>query len=155
MSKHVLALATALLALAACAQPPTLAQEQLTGAVRPVSGDRARIYVYRNFRTGGPPTDPIVYIDGRPAGVARLGSVFERDVPPGTHTLTTDPKHPDSSEVASVAMAPGSTVYFAVDDNWVNNDTQGSENPIFSIAAIDPSIAEAQAERLAIERGRR
>ena len=152
MSKHAIALATALLALGGCAAlPPTLAQMQAAGAIPPVSSDRARIYVFRNFRTGGPPTDPVVYIDGRSAGVSTLGSVFERDVPPGPHTITTDPKHPDYSEITTLAMAPGSTVYLAVDDNWVNNDTQGSETPIFSIAPIDPFIGKLHAGRLPLQ----
>jgi hypothetical protein len=156
MSKHAIALVAVLLVLGACAaQPPTLAQVRAIGGIPPVSGDRARIFVYRNFRTSGPPTDPVVYIDGQPAGIAALGSVFERDVPAGPHTITTDPKHPDDSEIASVAMPPGSTVYLAVDDNWINNDTQGTQHPIFSIAPINPAIARPQAERLPFEgRGR-
>lgn len=154
MSKHAIALATALLALGGCAAlPPTLAQMQAAGANPPVSSDRARIYVFRNFRTGGPPTDPVVYIDGRAAGISTLGSVFERDVPPGPHTITTDPKHPDYSEITSLATAPGSTVYLAVDDNWVNDETQGSRIPIFSIAPINPFIGRSQAERLPFEDG--
>jgi hypothetical protein len=148
MSKHVFALAAVLLALAGCAQPPTLAQVQGAGQIPPVSPDRARIYVFRNFRTGTPPNDPVVYIDGQPVASIPPGSVFERDVTPGRHIVATDPENPEYAEVASLSMQPGSTVYLAVDDNWVNNDTQGSEIPIFSIAPINPFIAKLQAGRL-------
>ena len=54
----------------------------------------------------------------------------------------------------SVATPPGSAVYLAVDDNWVNDDTQGSRTPVFSIAPIDPAIALPQVARLPLERGR-
>jgi hypothetical protein len=152
MSKHAIALAAAvLLALGGCAQPPTLAQLQAAGKIPPVPGDLARIYVFRNFRTGTPPNDPVVYIDGQPVASIAPGSVFERDVLPGHHIVTTDPEHPEYAEVASLSMRPGSTVYLAVDDNWVNNDTQGSETPIFSIAPIDPFIARLQAGRLPLQ----
>jgi hypothetical protein len=151
MSKHIFALAIALLALGGCAQPTTLAQFQAAGKIPPVSPDLARIYVFRNFRTGTPPNDPVVSIDGRPVASIAPGCVFERDVPPGRHVLTTDPKHPEYAEVASVSLAPGSTVYLAVDDNWVNDDTQGSRTPIFSIAPINPIIARLQAGRLPLE----
>jgi hypothetical protein len=151
MSKHALGLAAALLALGGCAQAPTLGQSESAGVISPVSGDRARIYVFRNFRTNGPPNDPIVYVDGQPVAAIALGSVFERDVQPGAHVVTTDLRHPEYSEVASLSMPPGSTVYLAVDDNWVNDDTQGSRIPIFSIAPIDPAIAKPQAERLPLE----
>src|SRR5579872_1236480 len=77
-------------ALGGCAQPPTLAQLQSAGAIPPLSSDLARIYVFRNFRSGGPPADPVVYIDGQPAGISAMGSVFERHVPPGTHIVATD-----------------------------------------------------------------
>lgn len=148
MSKHAIALAIALLALEGCAQPPTLAQVQAAGLIPPISGDRARIYVFRNFRAGAPPNDPVVYIDGRPVASIAPGSVLERDVPPGPHVVTTDPKHPEYAEVASLSPPPGSTVYLAVDDNWVDDDTQGSRIPVFSIAPIDSLIARPQAERL-------
>ena len=148
MSKHALLLATALLALGGCARPPTLAQVEAAGLIAPVSGDRARIYVFRNFRAGAPPNDPVVYIDGQPVAWIAPGSVFERDVPPGPHVVTTDPKHPEYAEVASLSTPPGSSVFLAVDDNWVDDNTQGSRIPVFSIAPIDSLIARQQAERL-------
>ncbi len=144
MSKHAIALAAAvLLALGGCAQPPTLAQLQAAGKIPPVSGDLARIYVFRNFPHGHAAEQPVASI--------APGSVFERDVTPGRHIVTTDPEHPEYAEIASLSMRPGSTVYLAVDDNWVNNDTQGSETPIFSIAPIDPFIARLQAGRLPLQ----
>jgi hypothetical protein len=83
-----------------------------------------------------------------------MGSVFERDVPPGAHVFTTDPKHPEFAEITSVLTPAGSAVYLAVDDNWVDDDTQGSRIPVFSIAPIDPAIALPQVVRLPLERGR-
>jgi hypothetical protein len=143
-----LLLTTALLALGGCAQPPTLAQLQSAGVVAPVSGELARVYVFRNYRSSGPPIDPTVYIDGAPVGVSLMGSVFERDVPPGSHVVTTDPQHPAYAETTSVTLGPGSAVYLAVDDNFVNDNTQATRVVVYSIAPIDPATARPMAERL-------
>jgi hypothetical protein len=141
-------LTTALLALGGCTLPPTLAQVQSRGAIAPVPADFARIYVFRNYRSGGPPIDPTVYIDGRPAGVSEMGSVFERDVAPGDHVVATDREHPADAEITSLRLAPGSTVYLAVDDNFVNDNTQATRIVVYSIAPIDARTAQPMAERL-------
>jgi hypothetical protein len=146
MSNCIIAVATVLSALVGGTQP--------SAAAPPLTGGPAHVFIYRNFRTDGPPNDPVVYIDGQPTGVSVMGSVFERDVPPGTHIFTTDPKQPEFAEIPAVATPPGSAVYLAVDDNWVNDDTQGSRTPVFSIAPIDPAIALPQVARLPLERGR-
>jgi hypothetical protein len=148
MIVRIIPLALTLLALGGCIQAPPLAQVQSAGAIPPLPADQARLYVFRNYRASGPPDDPVVYIDGKPAGTIMLGSVFERDVAPGAHIITTDLRHPADAEIASVAVAPGSTTYLAVDDNFVNDDTQASRVVVFSIAPIDPRFARAQAERL-------
>ena len=152
MSKRIIAVATVLSALIGGTHSAAAAKPQIVGAAPPSEGP-AHVFIYRNFRTGTPPNDPVVYIDGSPTGVARVGSVFERDVPPGAHVFTTDPKRPELAEISSVALPPGSTVYLAVDDNWVDDDTQGSRTPVFSIAPIDPVIALPQVQRLPLERG--
>ena len=148
MMVRALLLTTALLALGACAQPPTLGQLQSAGALAPVPGDLARIYVFRNFRSSGPPVDPTVYIDGQPVGISAMGSVFERDVPPGSHIVATDAKHPAYAEITSLRLYPGSTVYLAVDDNFVNDNTQATRVVVYSIAPIDAPTARPLAERL-------
>jgi hypothetical protein len=153
MSKRIIAVATVLSALVGGTHSAAAAKPQAVGAAPPSEGP-AHVFIYRNFRTGTPPNDPVVYIDGSPTGVARVGSVFERDVAPGTHVFTTDPEHPEFAEIISVLTPPGSAVYLAVDDNWVDDDTQGSRTPVFSIAPIDPAIALPQVARLPLERGR-
>jgi hypothetical protein len=156
MNRHVtFALIAAFLALGGCgAEPQTLAQQQAADAVPPIPPDRARIFVFRNYRPDRPPVTPTVYIDGQAAGQSKLGSVFERDVAPGSHIISTDLRHPEFAEVTQVTLAPGSTAYLAIDDNWIENDTQGRQTPIFSIAAIDPRIAAPQASRLPLISGR-
>lgn len=104
--------------------------------------------MFRNFRSSGPPVDPTVYIDGAPAGVSELGRVFERDVAPGDHVVSTDLEHPAAAEIASLSLAPGSTVYLAVDDNFVNDNTQATRVVVYSIAPIDAQKARPMAERL-------
>jgi hypothetical protein len=154
MTKCIIAAAAVLSALVGGTQPSAAAQGQIVGAAPSLAGGPAHVFIYRNFRTGGPLNDPVVYIDGQPTGVSAMGSVFERDVPPGTYVFTTDPKHPELAEITSVLTQPGSAVYLAVDDNWVDDDTQGSRTLVFSIAPIDPAIALPQVARLPLERGR-
>ncbi len=153
MSKRIIAVATVLSALVGGTHSAAAAKPQIVGAAPSLAGGPAHVFIYRNFRTGGPLNDPVVYIDGQPTGVPAMGSVFERDVPPGTHVFTTDPKRPELAEISSVLTPPGSAVYLAVDDNWVDDDTQGSRTPVFSIAPIDPVIALPQVQRLPLERG--
>ena len=77
-----------------------------------------------------------------------MGSVFERHVPPGTHIVATDSRYPVDAEVASVALSAGSTVYLAVDDNFVNDNTQATRTVVYSIAPLDAARAMPMAERL-------
>jgi hypothetical protein len=148
MRKRIVLFAAVLLGLVGCEAPEQIAHAQAGAVGVPANAGEARIVVFRNYRSVRPPVVPTIYIDGRPVGKSRLGTVFARDVAPGPHVITTDLKHPEYAEVARVNLPPGGTVYLGVDDNWVANDTQGRETPVFSIAPIDPDIAAPQASRL-------
>ena len=77
-----------------------------------------------------------------------MGSVFARDVPPGDHVIATDPRNPADAEVTRVRLSPGSTVYLAVDDNFVNDATVATRVVVYSIAPIPEGTARPLAERL-------
>jgi hypothetical protein len=139
--------------LCGCSHQGSAVPAEADGTASVIHGTPAHIVVFRNFWAGGAPYDPIVYVDNRPVGHSRMGAVFEREVAPGPHIVTTDPKRPERAEIAPITVAPGDTVYLAVDDNWANNDTQGRQTPVFSIAAIDPVIALLHISRLKLEPG--
>ena len=139
--------------LCACAHRGGAIPPQADSSASVIYGNSAHIVVFRNYWAGGAPDDPIVYVDSRPVGQSRMGTVFEREVTPGAHIVTTDPRHPELAEIAPITLAPGDTVYLAVDDNWAANDTQGRQTPVFSIAAIDPGIALLHISRLRLEPG--
>ena len=141
-----LAIAGGLLLFGGCAHPPTLAEAANT--IPLLSSDRARIYFYRNFRTSGPPIEPTVYIDGHAIGISEVGTVFLRDVGPGTYDISTAAKDPDESEIVTMALAAGDVVYVDVRDNWVNNDTAGSQQTIYEVAVVAPAIGRRRVQRL-------
>ena len=140
-------------AFSGCAHEGGATPAPAVSAASTIGGNPAHIVVFRNFWAGGAPEDPVVYVDNRPVGQSRMGTVFEREIAPGAHIVTTDPKRPELAETAPITVAPGDTVYLAVDDNWADNDTQGRQTPVFSIAAIDPAIALPHIRRLKLAPG--
>lgn len=104
------AMAVVLLALAACANGPTLQASQ--ARVPPVSADRGRVYFYRTASPFGSVIQPSVRLDGAVVGESIPNGVFFCDVAPGHHTVSVKSEVEKSAEVD---VAAGESSYVKMD----------------------------------------
>jgi hypothetical protein len=86
--------------------------------------------------------------------VARLGSVFYRDVPPGTYLITADSPGRDVNQFARVALAAGQTAYVKVDaNNWWAGVCRSCQVNTFYTLLIAPPLARAEMAGLPVAGG--
>jgi hypothetical protein len=105
----------------------------------------ARIWIYRTFEPQITLATPYVRINGAIVAVARLGSVFYRDVPPGTYLITADSPGRDVDQFARVALAAGETVYIKVDaNNWWAGLCRSCQINTFYTRLMAPAFARAE-----------
>lgn len=104
-----------LIALAGWGQPSIPGRPESAG---PPPG-YARLWIYRTDNPYVTQSTPYVFINGRLAGISRLGRAFYRDVPPGVYTVTVPSRGRDVNQYASVALVAGQTAYVKVSAlNW-------------------------------------
>ena len=105
----------------------------------------ARIWIYRTFDPSITLATPYVRINGAIVAVARLGSVFYRDVRPGTYLITADSPGRDVNQFARVALAAGQTVYIKVDaNNWWAGMCRNCQMNTFYTRLMAPAFARAE-----------
>jgi hypothetical protein len=139
-----------LLALFGCGIPP---QPQL--ALPPVSPAKARLVVYR---TANSPYDGLewtaVSLNGIRADDSGPGTVFYRDVAPGTYEIgvRSDQLYPDQSK--TVAVAPGSTTFVRIVSlpYWGQSGVQWQGNT-FVVAIVEPAIGQYEIGPLKLRPG--
>jgi hypothetical protein len=114
----------------------------------------ARIWIYRIFEPSITLATPYVRINGAIVAVARLGSAFYRDVPPGTYLITADSPGRDVNQFAHVALAAGQTVYVKVDANdWWAGACRNCQINTFYTRLMPPGLARAELASLPVADG--
>jgi hypothetical protein len=114
----------------------------------------ARIWIYRIFDPSITLATPYVRINGAIVTVARLGSAFYRDVPPGTYLITADSPGRDVNQFAQVALAAGQTVYIKVDANdWWAGLCRNCQINTFYTLLMNPAFARAEMAGLPVAGG--
>ena len=114
----------------------------------------ARIWIYRTFDPSITLATPYVRINGAIVAVAHLGSLFYRDVPPGTYLITADSPGRDVNQFARVALAPGQTVYIKVDANdWWAGACRNCQINTFYTRLMPPGLARAELASLPVADG--
>jgi hypothetical protein len=114
----------------------------------------ARIWIYRTFDPSITLSTPYVRINGAIVAVARLGSAFYRDVPPGTYLITADSPGRDVNQFARVALAAGQTVFVKVDANdWWAGLCRSCQINTFYTRLMAPAFARAEMASLPVAGG--
>ena len=145
--------AGAILAVVALVGAAAPASPGPTGTAGPAPG-AARIWIYRIFDPSITLATPYVRINGAIVAVARLGSVFYRDVRPGTYLISADSIGRDVNQFARVALAAGQTVYIKVDaNNWWAGMCRSCQVNTFYTLLMAPAFAHAEMASLPIGDG--
>lgn len=119
----------------------TAPHEQL--ALPAVPATKARLIFYR----AGNPYDGLVWtrvsLNGERVGASAPGTVFYRDLAPGTYAVTVDSEKLYPNQFKTVAVAAGSTTFVKVVGlpYWGQSGMQWS-GYTFIVAVIDPAIGQ-------------
>ncbi len=134
--RQILAIPAAALLLTGCGTVP---QQQL--ALPAVAPSKARLIFYRS---GSSPYDGLVWtkvmLNGQGVGSSAPGTVFYRDLPPGTYHIEVNSYKLYPNQFKTVVVEPGSTTYVKI----VSNPYWGQERDwtatTFIVAIVDPAI---------------
>ena len=120
----------------------------------PLAPAQARLYFYRAATVYDPTVWTTVSLNGNVTGVSAPGTVFYRDVAPGTYMIEprSDNLYPDQAK--TVAVKAGSTTFVKVQPvpNWGRTGRQPGGNT-FTVAIVDPAIGQYEIGNLRLTRG--
>ena len=137
-------------ALAGCGMTP---QPKL--ALPEVAATKARLVFYRG---GDPYYDGLVWtrvsLNGERIGASAPGTVFYRDVAPGSYRIAVDSEKLYPNQSKTVAVEPGSTTFVKVLNlpYWGQSGVQWS-GWTFSVAVVDPAIGQYEIGPLELTSG--
>ena len=142
-------MAWALLSLLACAGEPAAPV-----IVAPPPSDKTRLYVYRDASTYGSQEWTAVSLSGMKIGDTAPGTVFYRDVTPGTYEVEVRSESPYPNQFPTARFAAGSTIFVKIEDHrGYSNSGFGVTRPTFSAIIADPTIAAAEIKLLRLVPG--
>lgn len=110
------AVAAAAMAPLAALGVPLPARAQVAGPVQlaPPPPGVARVWFLRQYQPAENLSTPWIYANGAPLATSQPGTIFYRDLAPGTYTFAVDTCGHDTNQVATVQLVPGSQVEFEV-----------------------------------------
>jgi hypothetical protein len=138
MKAHpLLAMFVIAIGLGACA---AAGPKGLSAAAVPVPSDRARVYVYRDLNPYDTTEWTAVSLNGKKIGNNAPGTVFYRDVLPGTYEIEVRSDQLYPNQFKTVTLAPGSTVFAKIQEvrHWGTNFGTGGATFVVTIA--DPAV---------------
>lgn len=142
MKAHLLlALSVIAIGLAACASP---GPKGLSAAAVPVPPDKARVYVYRDLNPYDTTEFTAVSLNGEKIGNNAPGTVFYRDVRPGTYEIEVRSDQLYPNQFKTVTLAPGSTVFAKIQEvrHWGTNF--GAGGATFVVTIVDPATGDRE-----------
>jgi hypothetical protein len=134
--------------LGGCATAP-----QLT-AFPPVPTDMARFYVLREPTIYDSQIWTAVSLNDQVAGTSAPGTVFYRDVAPGTYRVEARSEKLYPDQVKTVVVRPGSATFVRVDNlpTWSQSNRQWW-GTTFTVEIIDPAIGQVELGKLRLTPG--
>jgi hypothetical protein len=118
------------------------------GGSAPAAG---RIWIYRIFDPSITLNTPYVRINGAIVALARPGSAFYRDLPPGNYRITADSQGSAPGQFASLTLVAGQSVFVKVDaDNWWAGAGCLPTTVTFYTLVVSPPLARAEMAGLAV-----
>lgn len=150
MKAHALLAAFVIaIGIGGCAPP----RREGPSAVAPLLADRARVYVYRDLNPYDTPVWTAVSLNGERVGDSAPGTVFYRDVMPGTYEIEVRSDMLYPNQFKTVALAPGSTVFAKIQEarSWGKSfQWQGNT---FVVTVVDSAIGYAEIGALRLVAG--
>lgn len=153
MKYRIFSLISALLLSVAVSGCDT-ATQSVDGSAAAVPPGKARLYFYRDAAYYDGLEWTTVSLNGDRVGASGPGTVFYRDVAPGTYRVEARSDKLYPAQVKTVAVAPGSTTYIKVQAQpyWGQSGWLWTGNT-FIVAVIDPVIAHYQMSSLRLTSG--
>lgn len=143
------AIAVGLLSLLACSAAPL---EPVV--VTPPPAGKARLYIYRDATFYGSQLWTAVSLDRVRVGDSAPGTVFYRDVAPGTYEVEVGSDHLYPDQFKTARLAPGSITFVKIEELpfWGQSARQW-QGTTFVVAIISPAIGTAEISRLRLVSG--
>lgn len=94
--------------------PVARAQYAQPAPLPPPPAGLARVWFLRQYEPGENLSTPWIYVNGAPLTASLPGTIFYRDVPPGTYTFSVDTCGTDVNQFPTVQLPPGAQVEFEV-----------------------------------------
>jgi hypothetical protein len=146
-----------LLVLAGCAVPPAATTPV---GFTPLAPGMARIVFYRDVGYYDPAVDLTVALNDKTTGVLTRGTVFYRDVTPGTYNVTFTPTRPAPEQFVTITPAAGNVFYvklLGLPDRFCGSSTgsttAGCDISGFVARLVDPVQAQQEVQRLSLVQG--
>jgi hypothetical protein len=111
----------------------------LSAAAAPVPADRARLYVYRELHIYGSPVWTAVSLNGDKIGDSAPGTVFYRDVAPGTYEIEVRSDQLYPNQFKTVTLAPGSIIFVKIQEARSWGKSFGGGGNTFVVTIVDPA----------------
>jgi hypothetical protein len=111
----------------------------LNAAAAPLPADRARVYVYRELYPYDSPEWTAVSLNREKIGDSAPGTMFYRDVVPGTYEIEVRSDLPYPYQFKTVALAPGSIVFAKIQEAKFWGKSLGGGGNTFVVTIVDPA----------------
>lgn len=139
-ASRFLVVAVGLMALLACSTAP---REPVV--ISPPPADKARLYVYRDATIYGSQVWTELSLDRTPLGTSAPGTVFYRDVAPGTYEVEVRSDHLYPDQFKTVTLVPGGVTFVKIEEqpDW-GKSAFGAKGTTFVVVIIDPGLGRAE-----------
>jgi hypothetical protein len=120
----------------------------------PVAPDKARLYFYRDANIYDALVWTAVSLNGQRVGDSAPGTVFYRDVAPGTYRIEARSDKLYPGQPRTVVVGPGTTTFIKVQvlPSWGQSGRQWQGNT-FAVAIVDPAVGRYQIGNLRLTPG--
>jgi Protein of unknown function (DUF2846) len=134
------AIAVFFLSLLACSAAPV---EPVVVSLPPA--DKARLYIYRDASIYGSQAWTMVSLDRARLGDSAPGTVFYRDVAPGTYEVEVRSDRLYPEQFKTVKLVPGGITFVKIQEaaHWGQSGF-GMNGTTFVVTVVDPAFARAE-----------
>lgn len=110
------------------------------GPLPPPAPGMARLIFFRNVDYQGSSASPVISLNGSPTGRTENGSMFYRDVAPGTYAVTALPSLPFANQFPTVNVKAGDLKYIQIGalTNMGDLAPERAFEDTFIVSVVDP-----------------
>ncbi len=123
------------------------------GSEPPPATGTARLYFYREFTPYGSPVWTAVSLNGRRVGDSAPGTVFYRDVPPGTYEIEVRSEKLYPNQFKTIAVQPGSTTFVKIQEQPHWGQGRSWQGTTFVVLIVDPALGARETAALWLTSG--